>query len=225
MKKTIIAILLGSIGLISCKKETSVPTVVAANYMSLTANNSWNYEITDNILMDSVGYTLLSTNKDSSINGKVYHIFTKTASANQYYNITGNDYYTFQNLPAASGANSIESIYLKDNVSVNGNWSQSYTIKTSGIPLTINLLNSIAEKNISLTVNGITYTDVIHVTTSLSASVLGIPLPSSAISTDIQTYFAKKVGMIMAKNKISINYAGNTDNIDESTYLKSATVN
>lgn len=224
MKKIIIAILLGSFSLISCQKETSVPTVTASSYMSMTANNSWNYETTDNILKDSTEYTLTSTNRDSAINGKSYHIFTKTAGANQYYNLSGNDYYTFQNLPVTTGINSIESIYLKDNVALNGTWSQSYTINASGVPLTINLLNTIAQKNTSLTVNGINYTDVIQVTTSLSASFLGVPLPSSAITTDIQTYFAKKVGMILAKNKVSINYSGTINNIDETTYLKTSSV-
>lgn len=224
MKKLIIASLFGSFGLFSCQKEGSTPVVPPANYMSFTANSTWNYESTDNIAKDSVAYTLLSTNTDSTINGKVYHVFTKTNNPNQYYNLTGNDYYTFQNLPATTGTKSLETVYLKDNVAVNGTWQQSYTVSASGLPLTINLVNTIAEKNTTLVVNGVTYTDVIHVTTALSANVSGFPIPAGAIVTDIQTYFAKKVGMILSKNKISINYGGNVNDIDQTTYLKSASI-
>lgn len=224
MKFTFIALILGIFGLTSCQKENSIPTATASNYMSLTANSSWTYETTDNVLNDSSTYTLLSTNSDSTINGKVYHVFTNSGSGNQYYNITGSDYYSFQNLPVAVSSANIESIYLKDNLAVNGSWQQSFTTTTSGLPLTVNSQNTITEKNISIIVNGITYTDVIHVSTSLSAFVSGFPLPAGAIISDIQTYYAKKVGMIKSKYKISINYGGNANDIDQTTYLKSSII-
>ena len=224
MKKIIFAFLVIFILAISCKKDKTAPAVVADKYMSLSANSSWTYETTDNINSDSVAYIITSTNRDSTINNKTYHVFSNSGGANQYYAIIGNDYYTFQNLPVTLGSNAVENIYLKDNLDVNSGWSQSYNISVSGLPLTVNLVNTITEKNSTKTVNGIVYTGVIHVTTTLTASVLGTPLPASAITTDIESYYAKKVGMIQSKNKISIDYAGNTGDIDQDTYLKQSDI-
>jgi hypothetical protein len=225
MKKIIVAFLAISAAITSCKKETSVPVPDAIQYMSYTANSTWDYEVVDNVTATTVNYTITSTNRDSTINGKTYHVFTNSSgSANKYYNITGNDYYNFQSLPASLGGNAVENIYLKDNVAVNNTWNQSYTISASGIPLTVNIVNTIAEKGISKTVNSIVYNDVIHVTSSLSVSAFGTPLPAGAIITDIQSYYAKKYGMIQSKYKISINYSGIVDNTDQQTNLKLADI-
>ena len=227
MKKILLAFLVISIATISCKKDKSTPAIVTTeNYMSLTTNSTWQYKTINNLIVngDSVSYTVTSTNRDSAINSKPYHIFTATNGPNQYRNITGNDYYTFQALPAALGGSAVETIYLKDNVPANGSWSQLYNITASGIPVTINLINTVAEKGISRTVNGIAYTDVIHVTTTLSVSLLGSPLPTDAVITDIQNYYAKKVGMIESKNKISINYMGIKNDADQLTTLKLADI-
>jgi hypothetical protein len=73
-------------------------------------------------------------------------------------------------------------------------------------------------------VKGITYKNVFHVTTTVSVTVSGIPLPSGALTTDIQTYYAEKYGMIQANNKINLNYAGIVDNTDQQTSLVSADI-
>ena len=227
MKKILLAFLALSVAIISCKKDKSTPMVATTgNYMSLTANSTWQYKTVNNLIVnnDSVMYTVTSTNRDSTINSKIYHVLTTTNGPNQYRNITGNDYYTFQALPQALGGSAVETIYLKDNVAANGSWSQLYNITASGLPVTINLINTITEKGISRTVNGIAYTDVIHVTTTLSVSLLGSPLPTGAVVTDIQNYYAKKVGMIESKNKISINFSGITNNIDQLTTLERADI-
>ncbi|MBC7423430.1 MAG: hypothetical protein H7334_08275 [Ferruginibacter sp.] len=227
MKKILLAFLAISIAIISCKKDKSIPaSATTDNYMPFTANSTWQYKTVNNLMVnnDSVIYTVTSSNRDSTINSKIYHVLTTTNGPNQYRNITGNDYYTFQALPQALGGSAVETIYLKDNIAANGNWSQLYNITASGLPVTINLLNTIAEKGISRTVNGIAYTDVIHVTTTLSVSLLGSPLPTGAVITDIQNYYAKKVGMIESKNKISINFTGITNNIDQLTTLQKADI-
>ena len=227
MKKIIIAILAISAATISCKKDstTTPPVTDTSKYMSYTANSTWDYTVTNNITATTLNYTITSTNRDSTINGKAYHVFTNsTGSANEYYNVTGNDYYTFQSLPTTLGGTPIENIYLKDNAAANTSWDQSYSINVSGIPLTVKITNTITEKGISMTVNSIVYTDVIHVTTTLQVSALGTPLPAGAVTTDIQTYYAKKYGTIQSKNKITVNYAGLNDKIDEVTILKQAVI-
>ncbi len=225
MKKNIFTFLAILTVLISCKKETTAPVTEPSLYMSLTANSTWNYELTNNLTTLSQNYTLSSTNRDSTINGKAYHIFTKNnGGANEYYYISGNDYYTFQNLPATLISNPIENIYLKDNAVLNISWSQSFVITASGIPLTINIINAITEKGISKTVNGNVYNNVIHISSALSVSVLGVPLPAGAVTSDIQSYYAEKYGLIQSKTKITINYNGINSNTDEETNLKSADI-
>lgn len=220
MKKIIFPLLVVLSTMIACKKNAASPSTSTDKYMSLTANSTWSYEVKDNVAADSINYSITSTTVDSTINGKAYHVFTNSAGVNQYYNITGNDYYTFQKLPVTFGTTAVENIYLKDNIAAAGSWNQPYTITVSGLPLTVNLLNTITEKDISKTVNGIVYNNVIHVTTTLTVSLFGTPLPAGAITTNIEAYYAPKVGMIQSRNKINIDFSGNTDNIDQETYLK-----
>lgn len=210
---------------ISCQKNdppTPAPTV---KYMSLTASSTWNYELVNNILSTTSPFTLTSTSKDSTINGRSYHVFTNSSgSANEYYNITGNDYYNFRSFPAAFGGSNVEYIYLKDNAVVGANWSQTFPITVTGIALNVSLTNTITEKGISKTVKGTTYNDVIHVTTTMAVTLGGLPLPAGALTTDIQSYYAGKFGMIQSINKINLNFSGVIDNTDQLTNLNSAII-
>ena len=227
MKKIIIALIAISMAFFSCKKDpTPTPPVADTTpYMSYTPNSTWNYTVTNNVTGIPLDYTITSTDRDSTINSKAYHVYTNsTGSANEYYNVTGNDYSTFRNLPASLGGKPVENIYLKDNIAIGGSWEQTYSIIVSGtVPLTIKMINTITEKG-SLTVNSIAYTDVIHVTTTLQILLAGAPLPATAVTTDIQSYYARKVGLVQSKNKIVVNYAGLNDQVDEQTILKSADI-
>ncbi len=204
---------------ISCKKTSSDKQQAQVDpYMSLTAGNSWTYEQVNNITTLISTNIVTSTNRDSTISGKSYHVFSNSSGAvNDYYNITGNDYFTFRNL-VALGSNSVEHIYLKDNASAGTNWSQTITIAPfSGVPTTIPLTitNTIAEKNITRNINGKTYDNVIHITTTLSSS----GLPAGSLTTDIQTYYAPKYGMIESRNKITTTLLTGS-NVDQITTLK-----
>lgn len=223
MKKTYYAILVLVIIGISCKKTDSVP-VVAQNYMSLTAGNTWTYEITNNITTATITNIVSSTSRDSTILSKIYHVFTNSNGAsNDYYNITagttGNDYYTFKNLSAALPNTTIESIYLKDNAMLGASWSQTINVALfPGVPTTvpITISNTIVEKGISRTVNSKVYTDVIHITTTMATTAL----PLGALVTDIQLYYAPKYGLIESKNKIVVTTLA--INTDQTTVLKTA---
>ncbi len=187
--------------------------------MSLSAGSTWIYETTSNAITAS--NTVTSTNRDTTIGGKTYHVFTNSnASGNDYYNITGNDYYTFRNLTALGGS-PIESIYLKDNAAVGINWAQTISITFTGlpVPVPVTITNTVAEKDISKTVNGKVYTNVIHITTTLV--VTGVP--ASSLTTDIQSYYAPKVGLIEGKTKITA--PSFSINVNQSTILKSSTIN
>jgi hypothetical protein len=187
--------------------------------MSLTAGNTWTYETVNNITVSTSLNTVTSSNRDTSISSRTYHIFTNSNGAlNDYYNISGNDYYTFRNL-VALGSSSVESIYLKDNASVGTSWSQVINIAPfSGVPTTIPLTvgYSVAEKGITRSVNGKSYTNVIHITTTLTAA----SLPAGSLTTDIQSYYAPKYGLIESKYKISTTLLTGS-NVDQATTLKS----
>ena len=222
MKKTLFPVLAILILAISCKKSSSDAAPAAIPYMAMSSGSTWNYELINNLTVATTLYTLTSTNRDSTINGKAYHVYLNSSgSVNEYYNITGNDYYTFRNLGAAFNNTSIESVYLKDNSPVGTSWvggTVNFSIPGIPLPVTVTFTNTIAEKGISKVVNGITYNDVIHVTTTVS--VPGIP--AASITTDIQAYFARKYGAIQYKNKIS--FPGGGINIDQQTNLKTSVI-
>ncbi|MBC7626646.1 hypothetical protein [Ferruginibacter sp.] len=223
MKKFIFALLAVCSIISSCKKNSTSPVTESSKYMNFAANSSWNYEVLNNLTSLTTSYTLTSTSRDSTINGKTYHVFSNSSgSANEYYFLSGSDYYNFQTLPATLSSNAIENIYLKDNAAVNTSWSQSYAVMATGFPLTITIVNTITQKGISKTVNAIVYTDVVHVTSSLSVSVLGVPLPAGAVTSDVQSFYAKKYGLIQSSNKININYSGIVSDTDQQTILKSS---
>lgn len=224
MNKIITRLLVISIGIVSCKKESSAPVTIPAEYMSFSQGSSWNYDVIDNITASTQNYTVTSTNKDTLASGKTYHVFTNSTGTNEYYNVTGNDYFSFQNLPTQLGGTAVQNLYLKDNIAINNSWTQTYTITVSGLPLTVNLINTVTEKGISKIINAINYTEVIHITTIISISVLGISIPANALTSDIHNYYAKNYGMIQSKNKISLNYNGVVNNTDQITNLKIAVI-
>lgn len=220
MKKALIVLLVLLVTGFSCKKSGSNTITTPESYISLNAGNTWTYETINNITLVTSTNIVTSANKDTTVNGRTYHVFTNSNGAvNDYYNITGNDYYTFRNL-VTFGSTSVESIYLKDNANVGTNWSQVITIAPfSGLPTTIPLTitYTIAEKGIARTVNGKVYTNVIHVTMALFST----SLPAGSITTDIHNYYSPKYGLVESKNKISTTLLTGS-NIDQTTTLKSA---
>lgn len=92
-----------------------------------------------------------------------------------------------------------EIIFLKDNLAVGESWTETKTIVTNvvmfGMSQTINAnatFNSvIEEKGISMTVNGVTYTDVIKVKTTATV----VSEDGTEVS-EAQNWFAKDVGLI-----------------------------
>lgn len=224
MKYTIFSLFLLAILGTSCNKEENPTPVASDNYMSNTATNSWSYELIDNIATSTTLYTVTSTSKDSVINSKTYHVFTNSTNSNEYYNISGNDYFQFRSLPATFGGSNVEINYLKDNGNVGTSWNQVFTATISGFLTNVTLTNTIAEKGGSKVVNGNTYNNVIKVTSTFAVTISGIPLPAAALTTDIQNYYAPKYGLIQSINKININFSGIDDRTDQQINLKSASL-
>jgi hypothetical protein len=220
MKKTFLGIFALITLVVSCKKSDSTPdTTPVPPYMSLTAGSTWDYQITNNLLSATTNNTVTSATKDTSIGTKSYHVFTNSnGTGNTYYNITGNEHWTFTNLGV--GVNGVENIYLKAGQAAGVSWSTNVTVPvgSGGTTTQATIINTIAEKGISRTVNSIVYTDVIRITTT--ATVAG--LPAGSLVTDIQSYYAPKVGLIEGKYKISLPLGG--INVDQNTILKASSI-
>ena len=190
--------------------------------MTTTSGSVWNYESIDNITpANNSSYTLTSTIRDTTVNSKTYHVYNNSSTkGSDYYNISNSDYYTYQSLPSALGGSKVENLYLKDNLDLNATWTQSFSITASGVPLNVVLTYKIKEKNISKIVNGITYTSVIHVETSVAVS----GIPSASLTSDIQSYYAPKAGLIENHTKINLNYLTLINNTDTEIKLKTTNI-
>lgn len=208
----------------SCKKDdsnTPLPTP-AEKYMNYSAGSEWNIETVNDASTSpvTVTYKLSSTNRDSTINSKAYHVYTNSIGANEYYYNTGNDYYNYRVLSPGLGGGAAEILYLKDNAAVGTEWSQTFPVTISGVPITATFNNKIEERGTTKTVNAVEYKDVIKVKTTLQ--IAGIPFQTT-ITTDIYKYYAPKVGPITERTAIDISSLGTPlYNFEEDKRLLSA---
>ena len=219
--KKILSFLTLCIVAFSCKKNTTTTLPPAAvPYMSVTVNSTWQYQFTDNITAKTNNYILTSTNRDTSIGSKMYHVFTNSAAGlSEYYNVSGADYYNYRSLSANLGNSKLEILYLKDNQTEGSTWQQTSTLDVSGLTIPVTINNKIEEKGISRSVNGITYQDVIHVSSTISSDAI----PSAKLVTDIHNYYAPKVGVIESTYKVMLNYII-ISNIDTKSILLSSDI-
>ncbi len=189
--------------------------------MNYKAGSSWNYETTNRAgpIPIVTTYTVTSTSRDTLLNGRSYHIFNTSNGGKQFYNVTANDYYQFDTLPAALSSALIERLYLKDNLAVNATWAQTFNVVFQGFPIPITATNTIVAKDISRTVNSIVYNNVIHVSTSLT---LNAPIPGLVFTTNINAYYAKKFGLIENSNIITITFGATNQSTNNSTRLMSS---
>ena len=205
-----------------CKKDAETPA--PATFMPLTVGSSWTYSTQTYSPAPSTGsYTIKATAKDSMVSGKTYKVFTNSSADNEYYNITNTDYFQLGNLAALNQR--LELLYLKD-AAMGTTWTETKIITFPGIPTPISLpLNySITEKGNSYTVGSKTFSDVTHVKVTIGAiTVMGFPI--TPIS-DFNYYYARGVGRIYARTKLTITVplAGININNDDELKLTSYTI-
>lgn len=220
MKKLLIFFATGLI-FFACKKESSKNTPATDVYTNTASGSSWSYHQTNYSANNSSSdYTVTSTANDTTINSRKYHVYQYSYGGNEYLAVDGHDYYQYDSIPISGGLN-IERLYLKDNVSTGDTWKQDFPLTIPGVPLplTLTVENKIAEKGISKTVNGKSFSNVIHVTTTLSAP----GIPSSALSSAIDSYYAPGYGLIENTTVIQLNYPdlGIVENVNLKTELTS----
>ena len=225
MKTNILILFFAIFIMSSCSKKDATPTTppTTDSYINTNAGSSWTYHEIDSssATPNSSDYSVTSTSSDTTIasSGRKYHVYTYSYGGSEYLNISGNDYYQFDSVPV-SGAGNVERLYLEDNASVGATWNQTFnlTIPNVPIPVPLTVTNKIVEKGITVVVNNITYNNVIHVSTSLSSSLI----PAATFTSSIDSYYAPNYGLIENSTLVQLNYLGITQNVNIKTQLMSA---
>ncbi len=228
MKKLLFPCLSICLLMASCGKDDPAPNNPADdNYMSITANSKWTYDVITNPgpSQTSVVDTVTATSTDTSINlsgtARVYRIMKHSnGDISDYYNISGNNYYRYQQIDLNGTFLNVEDLYLKDDQPLNSSWSQNVNVTLPGFPfpIALTITNTIIEKDVSRTVNSVNYTNVIAIRTDIT----GAGLPAGTITTDIRSYYAKRVGLIEGVYIVQIPAA--TVDLNTKTLLKTADI-
>lgn len=181
----------------------------AGDYWPAALNNQWVYK------QNGVEQSPMKMISINSIGGNTYYTFnnlfgasstgTTAAAVSRLRKNSGDYYMKVEDLTIDLGGGmtgqmtGFEAIILKDYLSVGQTWNGSYTQTTTydipGIPAittTTNYTGTITETGSSLTVNGVTFNNIIRYRLHQSTSLTGVP--ASELDTDY--WFAKDVGPI-----------------------------
>ena len=146
-----------------------------STYFPLTAGSNWSYEF-DNIADDSV---FMRTKPGTvSLGGNQYTVIEYTIDAaggfEDYGNFrqVGGDYHTYADMGDyffLDNPVNIDYIFLKDNASAGATWQSdpingTITDSTGVFPVSLRVAFTIDQKDVSITVNGTNYDNVIVVT-------------------------------------------------------------
>ena len=223
MKKLSPALLLLSLVFAGCGKDDNPTPVVTVNYQPTTSGSTWIYETTNNITSAKASFAVTVKGTDTAINGKTYKVFTNTSGGNDYYYNNGTDYYQFGGI--AGITDNTELLYLKSTTAVGSGWEETKPVNIPGVgAASVKLNYTLVEKVPSMTVEGKTYTDVLHVKIDLSSiTISGIPVPVS--TQDIHFYYAPGVGRIKSQIKLTLTPPiGSQLKTDNETNLKSSVI-
>ncbi|QRM90490.1 hypothetical protein FG167_15025 [Lacinutrix sp. WUR7] len=163
-----------------------------ADYWPRAIGNSWTY---NGLNGEIETYTILNT---ETIDGNEYYAFDELFDTPSWLRKSGTSYYVRSIVSGEVGgieftSTPIELKMIKDDAVVGETWQSevSYTITYSGAIPDVDVVATydyeMMERNISRTVEGVDYTDVIHIENVVSAV-------GSVVT--VQYYYAKDVGMI-----------------------------
>jgi hypothetical protein len=206
----------------SCKKDDA-PKDNPSNetYVNTNAGSTWTYRQTDMANNNSTSeYTITSTANDTTIDSRKYHVYTYSYGGSGYLGIEGHEYYQYDSIPITGGVN-IQRLYLKDNAAKDDTWKQDFNLQIQelqGATIQLTVQNKVVEKGITKTVNGKEYSNVYHVSTSLSSSAI----PSTALASTIDSYYAPGYGLIENTTQVELNYLGLVKQVNFKTELTSA---
>ncbi|GAA0531677.1 hypothetical protein [Chitinophaga japonensis] len=194
-------VITGSLVLGACKKEKSregdapLPPVSTCGYAPYTDGSVYNYENVNAQTSDTTRFTVTVTG-DSLISGISYK---KLASdtATTYNRCDNGSYYQMVKGISFEGytADSVMSIYLKDNVAIGSSWTDTVVVRDGADEQTVILTYSITQKGATKRVYDLDFTDVIAVKLDASVRILGTPV---SLGTLVTNYYAEGVGLIQA---------------------------
>src|SRR5436190_18636536 len=160
-----------SAGASTCSFTVTV-TGLSNDYYPRTTSSNWNYQF-NNDPTDTLYRNVISATK--SANGNTYNIFMENdgsgADSSGYFRKSGGDYYQYADLGFIFGLDAAvwgEYIFLKDNVASGTSWTSNnfagtYTDSTTHqtYPVIIRIKETIQQKDVSVTVRGVSYPNTI----------------------------------------------------------------
>lgn len=197
------------LALASCQKELSVDTPGSGNpptggggtaadtYQPITKGSFWKYK--DSAL---TGQTTLmtATGNTKTIGGKNYHVITSETTgqpATEGYFYVAKPLYGIRSDVNNGIATTIEFIHLNDTASVGYTWTDNMP-PVNG--LAARFIGTVAERNISKTVAGKNYTNVIHTQLNLEYELPILGWTNFAV---YDYYTAKGVGIIRIETTLT----------------------
>lgn len=166
------------------------------SYQPMTKDSWWKYKDTGVV---NQTMTITATGQKKTIGSKVYDVanFTGTVqgTAEGYFYVAKPVYGVRQDVNNGT-ISTIELIYLNDTASVGYKWTDNMP-PVNGFPARFN--GEIKERNITKTVNGKTYTNVIHTQTRLEYEFPVLGWTEFAV---YDYYVAKGIGMIKIETEI-----------------------
>ena len=191
----------GGLFLWACKKEVSresaapPPVASTCSYAPYTAGSTYDFVNTNSSNpLDSNFFTVTVTG-DSTINGLTFRkLSSDTATTYDRCDGNGNYYQMVKGISFEGySADSVVTLYLKDNVNAGASWNDTATVKKGTDEQKVMLTYTVTQKGGQKTVAGLDFTNVITVTLSASVKFLGTTIPLGIIATN---YYAEGIGLI-----------------------------
>ncbi len=195
-------------GGVTCTFSIDVTDAVVTDYFPLTAGSNWSYQFDGNA-DDSVLFRAKQGTVD--LGGNAFTVFEGTADeANDgfddigFYRKSGNDYFTYFDIGFFFGFDDpqpVEYIFLKDNLAAGAGWqTASYTgnvtDSTGTFTFTLRLSFTIAQKDVDVTVDGVTYPNTIVVNEKYELLNGSDWLDATPVLGYYKSYYARGVGLI-----------------------------
>jgi len=202
-------------GTSNCNFTVNVLAVVPppnTDYFPLTNNSWWSYNFSGLTGVGDTAYNVIYGTKTYNANtySEMQDNFQATPFDTAHYRKSGNDYWEWAPTGYYSYFIGFESSvyvdinFLKENSTLNTTWTT--TPAYSGlvddgtgtgnlVPATLKYTFKITEINASITVNSVTYTNVIHVTVAPTFTVPSLGITDGVTEND-DYYYAKGIGLI-----------------------------
>lgn len=169
---------------------------VFEDYLPITAGSYWDYEDLDPNSPLSHRTTAVG---DTSIDGRLYTMFTSNLPDTFYYRKDQNVYYQYVTLDFngfVQNPPSLEVAILHSDYQANQAWeTPPVDIVLSGVGLKTKLVSTITQRDFAANIAGVNYNDLIEVTTEIFFSTDGGATYTSSGSAYV-IVFAKGVGIV-----------------------------